>query len=175
MIDDETENNDDATVSEGAANGTATSNKAGWFYLFVVVVVLGLLAYRLYPADHADATSANFIDAIFANNLVIFIARVMLFLGACVLAAGMVFIVLSIWKRAKAGHYLTRFGPFETQAIEDLRGEVETWQNYWAEENEQVGELRKRLEESDAVLQQVLGELGEATEELGRLRGQAHS
>ena len=72
-------------------------------------------------------------DNVFANNLVLFAARLILVAGGVVLAVTAVFVVMSFWQRGKAGHWLTRFGPLETQAVEDLRGEVEAWQNNWFE------------------------------------------
>lgn len=112
---------------------------------------------------------------IFASNLVIFIARVILLLGAGVLAAGMCFVVLSIWKRAKAGHFLARFGPFETQAIEEVRGEAETWQAYWAEEGQEVIDLNRRLEESDALIATLRDELRESNIAIASLQEEASS
>lgn len=136
--------------------------KLAFFLLALLVVGTGVLGYRLYPETHRQSANPSFVDNIFASNLVIFIARVILLLGACMLAAGMYFVVISIWKRAKAGHYLTRFGPFETQAVEDLRGEVETWQEYWAEENRKVVELNDRIEVSDNLIAKLQDELREA-------------
>jgi hypothetical protein len=147
----------------------------GLVSLVLLLAGMGMVAYRLYPEEHRQAVNPNFIDNIFASNLVIFIARVILLLGAGVLAAGMSFVVLSIWKRADAGHYLTRFGPFETEAIEDIRDEVETWQANWAEQSQKVIELNERIEESDALIAKLHGELREANTVIESLRDQASS
>jgi len=87
----------------------------------------------------------------------------------------MFFVVLSIWKRAEAGHYLTRFGPFETEAIEDIRGQIETWPASWAEQHQEAVELNNRLEESDALIAMLPDELRVANIAIERLREQASS
>jgi len=152
----------DDSADEAIAQGAGNRRTPGIVFFTLLLAAVGIVAYRLYPEEHREATSPTYVDNIFASNLVIFIARVMLLLAAGVLAAGMYFVVLSIWKRAQAGHYLTRFGPFETQAIEDLRSEVETWQANWAEENQEVTELNQRIEDSDALIAKLQDELREA-------------
>ena len=82
---------------------------------------------------------------------------------------------MSIWKRAQAGHYLARFGPFETQAIEDLRGELETSRGYWAQGNQKVDELNERIERSDVLIESLQDELFEANAVIKILREQAAS
>ena len=73
--------------------------------------------------------------------------------------------MISYWQRGKAGHWLTRFGPLETQAIEDLRGEVEMWQTWWVEQNQEVQELQERLETSDELINQLYEQLQSLTAE----------
>lgn len=165
----------DDSTEDAAKEGAGDGQKLGIAMLLLLIAGTSVLAYRLYPEEHRQSVSPSFIDNIFASNLVIFIARVMLLLGAGVLAAGMFFVVLSIWKRAKAGHYLTRFGPFETQAIEDIRGEVETWQAYWAEENQEVTELNERIEDSDALIAKLQDELREANAAIEKWRKEGSS
>jgi len=160
---------------EATANGAGNGRTLGILFFAPLLAGLGIVAYRLYPEAHRDAANPSFIDNIFASNLVIFIARVMLLLGAGVLAAGMCFVVLSIWKRAQAGHYLARFGPFETQAIEDLRGELETSRGYWAQGNQKVDELNERIERSDVLIESLQDELFEANAVVKILREQAAS
>src|SRR6266536_4007244 len=92
----------------------------GFLMLILLVGGSGFLAYRVYPAHHPLAAHPNFVDEIFANNLVLFAARLTLLSAALVLAVTAVFIVVSFYKRGKAGHWMARFGPFETQAVEDL-------------------------------------------------------
>jgi hypothetical protein len=170
-----------STVQPGDSTGEdptqepGSGRTLGLFSLVLLLAGMGMVAYRLYPDERSQAVNPNFIDNIFASNLVIFIARAMLLLGAGVLAAGMFFVVLSIWKRADAGHYLTRFGPFETEAIEDIRGQIETWPASWAEQHQEAVELNNRLEESDALIAKLRDELREANIAIERLREQASS
>ena len=147
----------------------------GLVSLVLLLAGMGIVTYRLYADERRQAVNPSFIDNIFASNLVIFIARVILLLGAGVLAAGMFFVVLSIWKRAEAGHYLTRFGSFETEAIEDIRGQIETWPASWAEQHQEAVELNNRLEESDALIAMLPDELRVANIAIERLREQASS
>jgi hypothetical protein len=137
----------------------------GFLFLSIIIGAVGWLAYRLYPAHHRTPTNPNFIDSVFANNLVLFAGRLVLVATAVVLAVTAVFVVISFWKRGKAGRWLTRFGPLETQAIEDLRGEVEMWQNWWVEQNQEVLELQERLESSDALISQLHEQLQMLTAE----------
>lgn len=165
------------TDSAGEATGEGAGNGRTLEIAFFALLLagLGIVAYRLYPEEHREAVSPTFIDNIFASNLVIFIARVMLLLGAGVLAAGMCFVVLSIWKRADAGHYLTRFGPFETEAIEDIRGQIDAWQASWTEQRREAVELSDQLEQSEELIATLRDQLREANIALAMLRGQASS
>jgi Ca2+/Na+ antiporter len=135
----------------------------GFLLLAIIVGALGWLAYRLYPAHHHTPTNPNFIDSVFANHLVLFAGRLVLVAAAVVLAVTAVFVVISYWQRGKAGHWLTRFGPLETQAIEDLRGEVEMWQNSWVEQNQEVQALQEQVEQSDALIVDLYEQLQSVT------------
>lgn len=155
--------------NEEAEDSTAASPFIAWPIVLLLVGVVGWLAYRLYPAHHALPTNPSFVDNVFANNLVLFAGRLVLVAAALVLAVTAVFVVISFYQRGRAGHWLTRFGPLETQAVEDLRGEVDTWQNLWAEASTEGDELRERLARSDELIQQLYKQLEEASEELARL------
>ena len=133
----------------------------GFLVLAILLGGVGWLAYRLYPANHRLPHNPNFIDSVFANNLVLFAGRLVLVATAVVLAVTAIFVVISFWKRGKAGHWLTRFGPLETQAIEDLRGQVEMWQTWWTEQNQEIQELQERLVNSDALINQLYEALQE--------------
>lgn len=155
---------DPATATEKTPQKTHAGR--GFLLLALFIGAVGWLAYRLYPAHHRSPNNPNFVDTIFANNLVLFAGRLVLVAAALVLAVTAVFVVISYWKRGQAGHWLTRFGPLETQAIEDLRGEVEMWQNSWVEQNQEIQELQERLEASDTLINQLFEQLqaGEADE-----------
>jgi hypothetical protein len=131
----------------------------------------GFLLYRMYPAHHPLAKKPNFVDLIFANNLVVFAARIVLLSAAGVLAVAAVFVVVSFWKRAQAGHWMSRFGPFETQALQDLTGLLEQWQGWWQEEFGRRTELEERVEQSDVLIQELQQRYEEAVVEIARLRG----
>lgn len=79
------------------------------------------------------------------------------------------FIVISFWRRAKRGHWMVRFGPFETHAVEDLQRTVDQWTEWWQEEyarrraadtlsdvspsdHELLARVEKRLRENEAAL-----------------------
>jgi hypothetical protein len=121
----------------------------------------GWLGYRLYPAQHRLPANPSFVDSVFANNLVLFASRLVLVAAALVLAVTAVFVVASYWQRAKAGHWLTRFGPLKTEALEDLRAEVKTWQQEWLETTIRAGELQVRIEHADRLIAQLREQLGE--------------
>jgi hypothetical protein len=144
----------------------------GWVLLIVLVGSLGWLGYRAYPASHPTKHDPGFIDNVFANNLVLFAARLVLFSTAFVLAFLAVWVVFSAVKGMIAGHVLTKFGPLEMQAVEDMSADVEMWQNLWSEENDENQELRARLEETDTLF----GQLYEAYQEVtGGKNGEENS
>jgi hypothetical protein len=156
-----------------AAEPPAEEMKArGWFFVLLFLAGIGLLLYRVYPAHHPLAAHPNFIDEIFANNLVLFAARLTLLSAAGVLAVAAVFIVISFWKRGKAGHWMSRFGPFETQAVEDLAGQVDQWIAWWREENERGDELQKQLEENEKMLSDLFEAFQLAQEQLATFTGE---
>lgn len=161
MVDDE-QNEDLTSPTEEPSPAYAVF---GWIFLVVAIGGACFLAYRLYPAHHAASRNPSFIDNVFDSNLVLFAARLVLVAAALVLAVTAVFVVLSFYQRGKAGHWLTRFGPLETQAIEDLRGEVERWQNLWLEATQEGDELRERLEQSDELIEQLYQQLAEAEQQ----------
>ena len=159
-------------VEDEQAQAGAKSGGASTFFAFVVIVsVIGLgalIAYRIYPNHVTRRASPSFIDNIFANDIVIFSTRLVLLSLAAMLAVGMVFIVISIYKRGKAGHWITKFGPFETKAIEDLEGVAAYWEQAWQSAQEEVQSLTERLEASSALIDELSSLLdgdGSATKE----------
>lgn len=144
---------------------------------FAVLVVLGTLAlagvvlYRIYPTHLHEKSNPGFIDNVFGTDLVVFASRVILLSAGCVLAVAAVFIVVSFWKRAKAGHWMSKFGPLETQAVEDLQGVVQAWQGWWQEEFERASELEERVAQSDHLLAELNENYQAALVEIQRLEG----
>lgn len=94
----------------------------------------------------------------------------MLLSTAGVLAVAAVFIVISFWRRAKRGHWMVRFGPFETQAVEDLQGTVDQWTEWWQEEDARRTELEERVEQSDRLLNELNERYQAALVQIGQLR-----
>jgi hypothetical protein len=139
----------------------------GWILLSLLVGALGWLGYRSYPAHHPAKANPGFIDNVFANNIVLFAARLVLFSAAFVLAFLAAWVVFSAVKGMLAGHILTKFGPLEMQAIQDLSEDVEMWKNLWTEENAENEELRERLQETDTLFAQLYEAYQEAVQGKG--------
>lgn len=152
--------------------GEPTYAGRGLLMLALFAAAIGLLVFRIYPTHHPLAKHPNFVDLIFANNLVVLAARLVLLSTAGVLAVAGVFIVISFWKRAQAGHWMSRFGPFETQAVENLEGVVEQWQTWWQEEYARRTELEERVESADKLLEELNDHYQGALLEIERLREQ---
>jgi hypothetical protein len=129
----------------------------GWAILLAAIGGLVFLGYRAYPAHQPSKKNPNFIDVIFGNNLVVFAARVVLFATAVVLAITAFYVVYSMVQRIRAGHLLSQFGPLRVQEVEDLSGQVDYWQSAWSELDAENDFLRARLEQTDAIVEQLLG------------------
>jgi hypothetical protein len=139
--------------------------------LLSVFALAGIVLYRIYPPHLHEKTDPGFIDNVFGSNLVVFASRVILLSAGGVLAVAAVFIVISFWKRAKAGHWMSRFGPLETQAVENLQGVVEQWQGWWQEEFQRRTELEERVEQSDQLIEELNEGYQAALVEIARLQG----
>jgi hypothetical protein len=140
----------------------------GWFVLLALCFLVVVVAYRLYPSGHPLRANPGFIDVIFANNLVIFAARLILLVSALVLAVAAVYLIASMVKWMVARMWITKFGPFVVQDVKDLSTEVETWQELWSEADDENEELRERLEDSDALIDELYTRLQVAEERLGQ-------
>jgi hypothetical protein len=143
----------------------------GFLMVFAVLALAVLVLYRIYPPHVHEKSNPGFIDNIFGSDLVVFASRVVLLSAGGVLAVAAVFIVISFWKRGKAGHWMSRFGPFETQAVENLEGVVEQWQQWWQEEYQRATELEERVEQSDLLLDELNNNYQAALGEIARLQG----
>lgn len=139
--------------------------------LLLVLALAGVVLYRIYPSHLHEKTNPGFIDNVFGSNLVVFASRVILLSAGGVLAVAAVFIVISFWKRAKAGHWMSRFGPLETQPIEDLRGVVEHWPGWWQEEFERRTALEEQVAQSDRLFEELDESDQAALVEIARLKG----
>ncbi len=119
----------------GPGNETASSI-LGVVVFILLLAALVLLLKGLFPSDLPHAADPNFIDAIFNNKAVIWAARILLVSAAVVLAVGGVFIIASTVVRMRKGDWLKRAGPA-------LTGQDE------------IDELRERLEASDDLIEQL--------------------
>jgi hypothetical protein len=144
---------DTETVSE---NGTANS-VLGFVVFLVLLAALALLLKGLFPTDLPDASDPSFIDAIFNNKAVIWAARILLVSAAVVLAVGGIFIVASTVVRMRKGDWLKRAGPFEVSetALSEIEDQIEFWRNTALTGQDEIAELRERLEASDNLIEQL--------------------
>jgi hypothetical protein len=159
------ENGEPQTPPEPKPSDTGTTF-LGLGVVLAAFAIVGLLAYRIYPASRPSQSDPSFVDIIFANNLVVFAARMLLFSAAVVLAVTAFYIVYSMVKSMKAGQPLEQFGPLRVRAVQDLSEELETWQRWWAEANDENTELRERLERADVLVSDLLEENESLREEL---------
>jgi hypothetical protein len=125
--------------------------------LAAIPVGLVLLGIALYPDRLPSPANPDFIDNIFDNRAVIWAARLLLVSAAVVLAMGGVYTVVSTIIRMKNREWLKRVGPFEVSenALTDLEAQIQYWRNAALSGQEEVEELRKRVEESDDLIQQL--------------------
>ncbi|HEY5941554.1 MAG TPA: hypothetical protein VIT89_01675 [Solirubrobacterales bacterium] len=124
--------------------------------LAIAVSVLGLalLVKGLYPANLPLAKNPDFIDNVFDNRGVVWVARLLLVSAAAVLAFGGVFIVVSTVIRMKNREWLRRAGPFEISetTVNEVEGQLEQWRSTALARQEKVIELTERLDESDELI-----------------------
>jgi len=115
---------------------------------------MALLAVGLYPADLPAKQDPTFIDTVFDNRGVVWMARLLLVSAAAVLAFGGVFIVLSTAIRMKNGEWLRRAGPFEVSEVgaRELEDLAEFWRRRAISAQGETGTVAKCLQESDGLL-----------------------
>lgn len=128
--------------------------------LAAAVVIVALVLYRIYPADLPHKENPGFIDIIFESPLVVFATRAILLSLAAVLAFAGLFTVGSIVSWMKRRQWLTKAGPFEVarEAVDTLIAQVQYWQQEAITQNREVQELRERLEQTAALLNEVLAD-----------------
>jgi protein-S-isoprenylcysteine O-methyltransferase Ste14 len=132
-------------VTEEEAGGG--SRLLGFVALVALGGVVALVLFRVYPQRVPHDGRPGFVDTIFASTVVVFGARVVLLGLATMLAVGVAFIVASIWMRARAGHWVMTFGPFETRAIDNPDGAAEISHAAWRESQAEIATLRAELAE----------------------------
>jgi hypothetical protein len=132
-----------------------SSSGAATALLFVSCVVgLALLAKGLYPVDLPSARNPDFIDTVFDNRAVLWMARLLLVSAAVVLAFGGFFIVVSIGMRVKNEEWLRRAGPFEVSetTMKEIEGQLDRWRTATLVGQEEVADLTERLEKADELI-----------------------
>jgi hypothetical protein len=165
-------------MSEGTSPEDLRATTAGKISALVFLVVGAafgaLLLYRIYPAHHPHKPNPGFVDAIFANNLVLFASRLVLFCVAVVLAIASAFVIASIfnhWFRYK--QWITSFGPFQVaeRAVEELTEENELLRTLYRSSTEEATRLTGVIEESNAAYDALFEVYTKARQELEALRG----
>jgi len=95
-------------MSESRTTETRTwlGRTAPFLLLPICIVGLVLLAKGLYPVDLPSVKNPDFIDTVFDNRAVLWIARLLLVSAAAVLAFGGLFLGVSIGMRMKNEEWL---------------------------------------------------------------------
>lgn len=162
---------------QGRAGKIARAIGQALAVFLAIIVLVGVPVALILAAIFAFPTELphvhGFVDAIFANKVVLWAARLIVLFGGVVLVIGEVYIAISIGMWMHEQRWLTQIGPFkveEKRAIADLTAEVETWQTIAADAEEDRESLEERLTESDEVIQHLLERLGEQEDELAQLR-----
>lgn len=125
--------------------------------VLAAVACIYLLVKDLYPEKLDTKADPGFIDSIFDDKVVVLFARLLLVSGALVLAFGGAFIIAATVVRMKNRDWLRRAGPFEVSetAVTELEEQVDFWRTAAQAGQEEVAELRQRLEESDELLEEL--------------------
>jgi hypothetical protein len=140
-----------------------------------LVIIAGLVALltwglsSLAPDAVVAKRDPGFIDTIFANEVVVAAARVVLLATAGVLLATGVYIVISMGIRISHGEWLRRAGPFEVELAEKRLDEVEDHFDDLVKALDENAELEERLEERDELVGQLLADLERLLGEVKRL------
>ncbi|HJX46765.1 MAG TPA: hypothetical protein VJ375_02880 [Gaiellaceae bacterium] len=147
---------DEAPTENGDAGAVAK-----FFGFLFIIGVFGagvLVLYRIYPAGIREKTNPGFVDNIFGSNLVVFASRLVLLSAALVLAFAGGYIVVSIVSWMRHRQWLSKMGPFEVsrEAIEQLQGLVQFWQENAVQQAEEVSQLQAQLQETNELLQMFM-------------------
>lgn len=142
--------------------------------LLGVVILVALVGGAIYgivqlaPDKIREKHDPGFIDNIFANDVVVAGARVVVLFAAVVALAGGVYIAVSMAVRMSRGEWLREAGPFKSQVIEDKLEEATDFFDDWMEALGTNADLEERLIERDEAIETLLTEreaLIEALEE----------
>jgi nitrogen fixation/metabolism regulation signal transduction histidine kinase len=147
----------------------------GFVVVLGVLAVIGLVLYRIYPADHSHKRNPGFVDSIFENNLVLFASRLVLFCVAVVLAITAAYVIASIFNHwFKHKQWITSFGPFQVaeKAVEELVAQIDFLQKAYGSANEEIQRLTNQIEQSTDAYDALVGAYVETQAELTELREQ---
>jgi hypothetical protein len=141
----------DSQEAEGRAPWTFWSLETGvvaGLFAGAVLIVVGLWPQRVVLRKEPDFT-----DAIFASRIVIALVRI-----ALLFAVG--YVVMSITARIVRGEWLSKAGPFEAEIVaERYRGDLEFWQLEAADADEEIEDLKRRIGESDELIETLYARL----------------
>ena len=165
--------------AEGLADGDGSEEQEGIFRaalpgLILLALLLAAIVFgiaQLAPDEAPDKRDPSFIDAIFANVVVIAAARALLLIAAVVGLIALVYIGASAAVRLARGEWLQRAGPFQPQLQEvaDSLAETDTFLEEWLEATDVNEELTRTLEERDEAIRELLQDREVLLEEVQRL------
>ena len=126
----------------------------GFGFLVAVGLGIALLAKGLYPTDLPASRSPDFVDNIFDNRGVLWVARLLLVSAGAVLAFGGAFLVVSIGIRMKNREWLRRAGPFEISEgkLSQAEDEIEFWRRTALAKHEELVNLQEQLRQSGELI-----------------------
>lgn len=132
---------------------------AALLLVLFVVSAIALLVIGLYPTNLPTKRDPTFVDTVFDNRGVVWMARLLLVSAAGVLAFGGVFIVVSIGIRMKNGEWLRRAGPFEISdtSVRKIEDQVEFWCREALTERKEAEKVTERLRKSHELVARLRG------------------
>jgi hypothetical protein len=131
------------------------------------VVVLAIIFS--YPSELPDR---GFLDSIFANEVVLWVARLVVLFAGAVLVLGGTYLIVSIGSWIKNSQWLTKLGPLEVsqKAVDEIREEAEVWRSLLDSAEEEIDQLKERLEESDSLIEALYGRVQDQDAEIEGLK-----
>jgi len=103
----------------------------------------------------------NFLDSIFDNGVVLWVARGLLISAALVLAVGGLYLVLSVLARIRNREWLRRAGPFEVSglSVEEFERQADYWRGVAFMRGSEVVEANSALDETGDLIERLYDRL----------------
>jgi hypothetical protein len=103
----------------------------------------------------------DFLNNIFDNGMVLWVARGLLVSAALVLMAGGTYVVLSIFVRIRNREWLRRAGPFEVSefSVEEFEGQADYWRAVAFARECEIKEADQALDETGALVKSLYDRL----------------